>query len=391
VHLDEVHRFPNEPVRLPGGLHWDILRIHHEVTRGIARAAAGGQPLSSLGIDAWGVDYGLLDRDGALLGDPYHYRDARTNGVPERAFARVPWERIFRTTGIQLMPINTLYQLVAAERSAALKGAETLLTIPDLLGYWLSGEKRCEHTIASTTQLLDLRTRDWAWELIERLDIPPQVFAPLIQPGTCLGGLLPAVAEETGLPPRFPVVAVASHDTASAVVAVPAENEDFAYISSGTWSLVGVETREPVVSDEAMAHNFTNEGGFGGTIRLLKNVMGLWLLQECRRTWVRTVRDLSYEDIGRSLRQAGARPARRRRRRAQRAALPVHGRGVRPARPRRPRGGHRARQRARADARARPRRRSPGDARARPRLERRARVRPREWLGRAVGAVPGDP
>lgn len=299
VLLDEVHRFANEPVRLPGGLHWDILRIHHEVKRGIAKAAAGGQPLSSLGIDAWGVDYGLLDRGGALLGDPYHYRDARTDGVPERAFARVPWERIYRTTGIQLMPINTLYQLVAAERSAALVGADILLTIPDLLGYWLSGEKRCEYTIASTTQLLDVQTRDWAWELIERLDIPAQIFAPLVDPGSRLGGLLPVVAEETGLSEGFPVIAVASHDTASAVVAVPAEDEDFAYISSGTWSLVGVETREPVASDEAMAHNFTNEGGFGGTVRLLKNVMGLWLLQECRRTWARTVRDLSYEDIGR--------------------------------------------------------------------------------------------
>ncbi|MDQ3328559.1 MAG: rhamnulokinase, partial [Chloroflexota bacterium] len=247
---------------------------------------------------SWAVDFGLLDRTGALVSNPYHYRDPRTDGMLERAFSRVPKDAIYETTGIQFMPINTLYQLLAMEGSPALESANTLLLIPDLLNYWLTGERAAEYTNATTTQLLDLRTRDWARSMMGRLRISADLFPPTVQPGTHLGAVLPAIADDAGLP-TLTVTTVASHDTASAVVAVPAGDPDFAYISSGTWSLVGIETAQPVVSAQAMAANLTNEGGFGGTIRLLKNVMGLWLLQECRRTWARQGDDLPYEEIAR--------------------------------------------------------------------------------------------
>lgn len=297
VDLQEVHRFPNVPVRLPSGLHWDALRLFSETTTALAKAArSAGAALESVGVDAWGVDFGLLDRDGALLGNPYHYRDRRTEGMDRRATERVPRPEIYRATGIQEMQINTLYQLLAMEGSPQLAAAETLLTIPDLIGYWLSREAAGEATIASTTQLYDPSGGDWARGLIANLGLPGHIFPHLIPPGTLLGRLLPHVAEETGLG-TLPVVAVASHDTASAVAAVPAEGSRFAYISSGTWSLVGVETPRPVLTPEAMAANFTNEGGLGGAVRLLKNVMGLWLLQECRRTWAREGRTLTYEEL----------------------------------------------------------------------------------------------
>lgn len=300
VQLQEVHRFRNEPVRLPSGLHWDVLRIFQEVKHGIALAAREVPDLSSIGIDAWGVDYGLLDSSGALLGNPYHYRDSRTQGMYERAFERASQQEIYQTTGIQFMPINTVYQLLAMENSPQLQIADSLLTIPDLLNYWLTGVKRSEYTIASTSQLLDASGRDWAAGLISKLGLPLQILPPLIEPGRVLGGLLPDIAVEVGLPAGLPVVAVASHDTASAVVAVPAEeNTQWAYISSGTWSLVGIESDAPVMTPEAMEANFTNEGGFGGKVRLLKNVMGLWILQECRSTWARQGHDLSYEEIAR--------------------------------------------------------------------------------------------
>jgi rhamnulokinase len=297
--LEEVHRFPNTPVRLPDGLHWDVLRIFAEIRDGLAKAAKDAGRIESLGVDAWGVDFALLDRDGALISHPYHYRDARTEGMAERAFDRMPREEIYGVTGIQFMPINTLYQLLAMEGSPLLGAAQTLLLIPDLIGYWLTGEKACEFTIASTTQLCDARSGRWARDLIETMGFPGRIFAEIIPPGTQLGPLLPGVAEETGVKGGFPVTAVASHDTASAVVAVPAESENFAYISSGTWSLVGVELPEPVIALEGLHANFTNEGGFGGTTRFLKNVMGLWLLQECRRTWAREGRDYSYEELTR--------------------------------------------------------------------------------------------
>jgi rhamnulokinase len=293
--LRDVHRFPNVPVRVVDGLHWDVLRIMHEVQEGLAKVSRESNELASVGVDTWGVDFALLDRDGSLVSNPYHYRDPRTEGMMERAAERVPEEEIYRTTGIQFLPLNTLYQLLAFEGSPLLEAAETLLMMPDLIGYWLTGEKACEYTVATTTQLYDLDTGDWAWELMQRMNIPERIFPGIISPGTQLGTLLPEVREETGLG-EVPVTATATHDTASAIVAVPAEGP-FAYISSGTWSLVGVETNRPVVTDGALQHNFTNEGGFGGTLRLLRNVMGLWLLQECRRMWARNGRDYSYEEL----------------------------------------------------------------------------------------------
>lgn len=298
VTLDEVHRFPNVPVRLPDGLHWDALRLFHDVKVGLTKGArlADGR-LDSVGVDTWGVDFALLDRSGALVANPHHYRDDRTENVLPRVFARVPRDEIYRATGIQFLPFNTLGQLAAMEGSPLLDAAETLLMMPDLMNYWLTGVRASEVTIASTSQLLDVHTRDWAGDLMARLDIPRRLFSSLIQPASPLAPVLPAVAAECELPSRLPVIAVGAHDTASAVAAVPAESADVAFISSGTWSLVGVERREPAVTPEALQHNFTNEAGVGGTVRFLKNVAGLWLLQECRRTWARDGTAYSYDEL----------------------------------------------------------------------------------------------
>ncbi|HYO29296.1 MAG TPA: FGGY family carbohydrate kinase [Thermomicrobiales bacterium] len=274
VTLEAIHRFPNEPVHLPTGLHWDALRLHHEIERGLAAAGAAGDPPRSLGIDTWGADFGLLDRTGALLGNPVHYRDGRTVGMPERASAVVTWPDLYATTGIQHLRLNTLYQLLAMADSPLLATAEHLLLMPDLFAYWLGGEVANERTNASTTQLYDPVRRDWACDLIGRLGLPARLFhQPLVEPGTALGPLLPSVAARTGLRPGTELVAVGSHDTASAVAAVPAMGNDWAYVSSGTWSLVGVETTAPILTAEARDANLTNEVGVGGTIRLLKNVM----------------------------------------------------------------------------------------------------------------------
>lgn len=295
--LNEAHRFANEPVELPDGLHWNVLGIFNEIQRGVARGVAEGGSVESLGVDAWGVDFALLDQEGALLSSPYHYRDQRTEGMMEEAQRRLPRAEIYRTTGIQFMQINTLNQLLAMEDSPILRAASTLLTIPDLFGYWLTGQVACEYTNATTTQLCDVQTGDWARELVQAMRLSPGLFPGIIAPGTELGELRSAVTQGSGLPDRLPVTAVASHDTASAVVAVPASGSDFAYISSGTWSLVGLELPEAVVTEAALEANFTNEGGFAGTTRFLKNVMGLWLLQECRRTWALGGRDYSYEEL----------------------------------------------------------------------------------------------
>ncbi|MEV5301016.1 rhamnulokinase [Amycolatopsis methanolica] len=281
----EVHRFPNGGVRVAhaGGstLHWDILGLYRELLTGVQAAHKAGA-LDGLGIDSWAVDYGLLDASGALLGNPVNYRDARTEGVAERVLESVPARELFDVTGLQQLPFNTLYQLLA-ERD--LSAAETMLLIPDLLNYWLTGVRGAERTNASTTQLYDVRSREWAVELATRVGIPPRLLPPLRDPGTVVGTLLPDLAAELALP-ELPVVAVGSHDTASAVVGVPAEpGTNSAYISSGTWSLVGLELDEPELGDAALAANFTNEGGVDGTIRFLRNVMGLWVLSESLRTW----------------------------------------------------------------------------------------------------------
>jgi rhamnulokinase len=297
LELHEAHRFPNVPVPVLGTLHWDILALYRGMLDGLG-AAARSFPLASLGIDSWGVDYGLLGADGALLGNPVHYRDRRTDGVVDDVLAKVPAADLYAVTGIQQMPINTIYQLAAAARTPQLAAARTLLLIPDLLAYWLTGETGAEVTNASTTQLYDATSQDWSWDVIGRAGLPARLFPALRRPGSVIGTLAPGVAAEPGLEGLggsragssrpggpLPVIAVGSHDTASAVAAVPAQGRDFAYISCGTWSLVGVELDQPVLTAASRAANFTNETGVDGTIRYLRNVMGLWLLQESVRTW----------------------------------------------------------------------------------------------------------
>jgi rhamnulokinase len=273
VALEELHRFANQPVRLPDGLHWDVVHLYAEALGALRDTG----DLDGVGVDTWGVDYGLLDERGRLLGLPYHYRDDRTEGTVERAFARVPADELYATTGIQTLPINTVFQLLAEADGPALAAAERIALLPDLLAYWLSGELANERTNASTTGLLDARGGEWALEIVERLGLPARPFGALCEPGTELGP-----ARELG---GVPVYTVASHDTASAYVATPLAGEHAAVLSSGTWSLLGVELAEPALGDAAREANLTNERGVDGTIRLLKNVMGLWLEQECAREW----------------------------------------------------------------------------------------------------------
>ncbi|MEV6824576.1 rhamnulokinase family protein [Amycolatopsis sp. NPDC051102] len=270
--VEEIRRFPNGGVRAGPALYWDILGLYRETLAGIREAGR----LDGVGIDSWAVDYGLLDDRGALLGNPVHYRDSRTDGVPASVSALVSARSLYDVTGLQQLPFNTLYQLVS--EGDRLSAASTMLLIPDLLNYWLTGSIGAERTNASTTQLYDVRTQSWATSLASRVGIPPRLLPPLRDPGMVVG-----TADELG---GIPVVAVGSHDTASAVVAVPAApGTNFAYISSGTWSLAGLELPAPVLTDEALAANFTNEGGVDGTIRFLRNVMGLWVLSETLRTW----------------------------------------------------------------------------------------------------------
>ena len=285
--LHEVHRFPNEPVRLPDGLHWDILRLYREVLRGLRIAAGDAEPILSIGVDGWGVDYALLDETGALLGNPYHYRDARTEGAADRIHARLPFEDLYTITGLQCLPFNTVYQLAAGAGTPQLDAARTLLLLPDLLGYWLTGRLGAEYTNASTTGLLDVRSGDWSDEVLGATGIHRELLPPLRRPGQAVGPLLADVVEETGLPRSTVVTAVGSHDTASAVVGIPANDQRFAYISCGTWALVGVELERPVLTEESRKANFTNERGVDDQIRYLRNVMGLWLLQESLGAWER--------------------------------------------------------------------------------------------------------
>jgi rhamnulokinase len=301
--LEEVHRFGNGPVRAGGTLYWDVLGIHREVLAGLRAAAAGG-PVDTVGIDSWAVDYGLLDAAGALLANPVCYRDARTDGVRERVAKTVGEDRLYAVTGLQQLPFNTLYQLVSDP--ALLERAETMLLLPDLLGYWLTGAVGAERTNASTTQLYDVRRRAWSDDLASRVGIPTRILPPIREPGSLVGTLLPEVAAEAGLPADVPVVAVGSHDTASAVVGVPFEDRvRAAYVSSGTWSLVGLEVDEPVLTEAARLADFTNEGGIDGTIRFLRNVSGLWVLSETLRTWAAAGRD---HDLITLLEQAAAAP-----------------------------------------------------------------------------------
>lgn len=293
--LTEVHRFTNRPVRVSGTLYWDILGLYQGVVDGLRAAMAAAGRLDGIGIDSWAVDYGLLDGGGRLLGNPVHYRDGRTEAAVERALSLVSAQRLYATTGIAFQQFNTLFQLVAEGE----RRAKTALLIPDLLAYWLTRKLGTEITNASTTGLLDARTGDWAGALADALGLNPMLFAPLRQPGDLIG----EVQADVGVAAGVPVYAVGSHDTASAVVGVPAEGSSFAFISSGTWSLVGVELPEPVLTEGARLANFTNERGVDGTIRFLRNVMGLWLLQECQREW-------GVEDLPVLLAQARDVPAR---------------------------------------------------------------------------------
>lgn len=305
--LEEKHRFSNDPVNINGCLHWDILRLFFEIKQGILKCVnSGDRDIDCIGIDTWGVDYGLLDENDKLLGNPYHYRDTRTDGMYDKAFAVVPKEEIFNSTGIAFNWFNTVYQLLSAKLSGdvTLKNAKTMLFVPDLLNFFLTGKKRTEYTIASTSQMFDSKTYTWATDMLERLGLPTDIYPDIIYPGETVGTIKPELAEELGIP-EIPVIAVASHDTGSAVASVPVvDDKDFIYISSGTWSLMGVELDEPNVSAEALEYNFTNEGGVNKTIRFLKNIMGLWLIQESRRQWDREGELLSFDELEKQANEA---------------------------------------------------------------------------------------
>jgi rhamnulokinase len=296
--IKEMNRFPNGMLDLHGHLHWNIFRLYEEMIQGLKICATekGGHP-ESVGIDTWGVDFSLLASDGSLLGLPYAYRDRRTDGAMESFFERLPRDRVYELTGIQFLQFNSLFQLHAMqrERSPILDAASDLLFMPDTFNYLLTGEKKTDFTFATTSQLYNPRARGWEGELFDALGVSQTIMQEIVAPGTVIGGLRLAIAEETGTG-SIPVVAVASHDTGSAVASVPAEGADWAYISSGTWSLMGVEAKEPLINSLALELEFTNEGGVQGTIRFLKNIMGLWLLQQCRKAWMRD-RPYSYDEL----------------------------------------------------------------------------------------------
>jgi rhamnulokinase len=295
ITTEEIHRFPNQPVEYGGSLHWDAPRLRREMVKALSRLQ--GMALSGIGVDAWGVDYALLGERGELLENPYHYRDKRTDGVMDLVFGKVSKEEIYRETGIQFMPINTLFQLFAAKRETPelLSAAQTLLTIPDLFHYWLTGHAVCEFTNATTTQMVNPQERTWSRTLMERLDLPWQLPAKIIEPGTVMGAVTADLAHPTQLR-GTPVIAPAAHDTGSAVAAVMAR-DGTAFLSSGTWSLIGTELDSPIINDESLRLNFTNEGGVCGTTRFLKNVMGLWMLQCCRHLWARQGKAYEYREL----------------------------------------------------------------------------------------------
>ncbi len=298
--LEVLHRFPNGPTTVQGREYWNPLRLWSEILTGMAKyAAAYSEPLSGIGVDTWGVDFALLDSTGRLLSNPVHYRDARTNGMPEALFKIVPAKTVFDITGIQFMQLNTIFQLFSMRYydDPLLDFADTMLMTPDLFHYWLTGCKSAEYTIASTSQLFDARDRRWATGLMADLDLPTRILPEVVPPGTVLGNVLDGVLVETGLSGDIPVIAPGSHDTASAVAAVPELDAKSLYISSGTWSLMGVEIDEPIIDERSLQLNFTNEGGVNDSIRLLKNIGGLWLLQESRNQWSREGAAYTWDDL----------------------------------------------------------------------------------------------
>ena len=296
--LKENHRFSNDPVIVCGRMHWDILRIFHEIKQSITKTVLEKDQIRSIGIDTWGVDYALLDNNGRMLANPVHYRDTRTDGVVSYIDRFLSQSELYENTGIQCLNFNTIFQLACDLRDApdTVAQASRVLNIPDLLNYFLTGNMANEYTILSTGALLDAKKRDYAWEMIDKIGIPRRLFGDIVQPGTVIGKLLPQIQEETGKLDAD-VLTVASHDTASAVIAVPTQEKNFLFISSGTWSLMGTELQEPRINAEVAKYNFANEGGACRTIRFLKNIMGLWLIQESRRQWRREGKEYSFAQL----------------------------------------------------------------------------------------------
>ena len=297
ITLEEVHRFSNDPVQMGGSFYWDFLRLYFEMLKGLKKASSRSK-LTSMGIDTWGVDFGLLDANGNLIGNPLHYRDSGTAGIMDEVLRIIPKEEIYKKTGIQFLHFNTLYQLYAIKikNASFLDRASTLLFIPDLLRYFLTGERNSEFTVASTSQILNVNSSKWDNQLLDTLGIPVHFLTDIIASGTIGGNILPDVCSHYCID-SVPVVTVAEHDTASAVMAIPAKKNRFAYLSCGTWSLLGIESSEPIINADTYSLNFTNEGGFDNTVRVLKNIMGLWIYQECRREWLRAGENVSFDEL----------------------------------------------------------------------------------------------
>lgn len=298
IDLEEIHRFPNGATELPGGLYWNAVSLFSEILTGLRQAGSISGGIQSVGLDTWGVDFALLDEQGELIGTPHCYRDPRVDGMMDIAFGIVPRDRMFETTGIQFMPFNTVFQLLSMVRAQSphLDIAKTFLTMPDLFNYWLTGTRACEFSNATTTQCYDPRKGAWATGMLDSLGIPTQIFPDIVQPGTSLGALRPAIVKDLGVP-ELNVIAPACHDTGSAVAAVPMTSADALYISLGTWALMGAEINEPAINEKSLAYNFTNEGGVNGTYRFLKNIAGLWLVQESKRTWDLAGNALSFDEL----------------------------------------------------------------------------------------------
>lgn len=302
--IEEIHRFANEPVSVNGRLYWDVLRLFHEIKQGILKANATGG-FDCIGIDTWGVDFGLLDKEGQLLANPVHYRDVRTEGMQDSFYKKMSNTALYAATGTQQLDLNTIYQLEALVNNQPELLAQTkkILLIPDLFAYFLTGEMRTEYTEASTTGMLDPATKEWSEEVLNALGISSDMFGEMINPGQVYGNLLPEICEELHCD-SVPVIAVATHDTASAVASVPTQEKDYAYISCGTWSLFGTVNDQPILSEESLAAGFTNEGASDGKIRYLKNIMGLWLIQQSRNEWRRQGLDVSFDEMERAAKEA---------------------------------------------------------------------------------------
>ena len=297
ISLEEVHRFSNDPVTVRGTVYWDILRLFHEIKQGIIKAKQVSD-FDSIAIDTWGVDFGLIDKFGVLVENPIHYRDTRTAGLIDECAEKISNKEFYSRVGIQFLELNTIYQLYALKkyRPHILERAERLLFLPDLFGYMLTGKMTTEYSIAVTSQMVDIKTKDWAKDLIERLGINTNILGEIVPSGSVLGEISKDICEECGIESTN-IISVCAHDTQSAITAIPAESEDFAFISSGTWSLFGTELKGPIVNEKSLAMNFTNEGGYNRSVRFLKNIVGLWLIQESRRHWGRQGTKYSYAEL----------------------------------------------------------------------------------------------